>query len=66
MWLITSGCLLVKVNQPNGIDGCHFHLHMSASTRISHKAAKSMDKLISQLCVSLQPAVCLSRGCGAV
>ena len=40
------------------IHWCHFHLH------ISHKAAKSMTKLISQLCGELQPAVCLSRGCG--
>ena len=33
-----------------------FHLHKS------HKAAKSMAKLISQLCGELQLAVCWSRG----
>ena len=48
------------VKTANGIYWCNFHLH------ISHKAAKSMDKLIRQLCGELQPAVCLSRGVGAI
>ena len=39
---------------------CHFHLH------ILHKAAKSMAKLISQLCGKSQLAVCLSRGYAAI
>ena len=39
---------------------CHFHLYMS------HKAAKSMAKLISQLCGDSQPAVCLPREDGAI
>ena len=43
--------------QPTGI---HFHLH------ISHKAPKSMAKLICQSSGELQPAVCLSRGDGAI
>ena len=51
--------LRLHYNQPNGIHWCHFHLH------ISHKAVKSMAKLISQSCGELQPAVCLSRGYGA-
>ena len=38
----------------------HFYLH------ISHKAAKSMAKLISQSCGELQLAVCLSKGDGAI
>ena len=32
---------------------------------MSQKAAKRMSKLISQLCVELQPAICLSRRYGA-
>ena len=39
---------------------CHFHLHMS------HKAVKSMEKLITQLCGDLQSAVCLPREDGAI
>ena len=39
---------------------CHFHLH------ISHKAAKSMTKLISKLYDGLQLAVCLSSGDGVI
>ena len=46
--------------QPNGIHWYHFHL------QISHKAAKSMAKLISQSCGELQLAVCFSRGDGAI
>ena len=44
----------------NGIHWCHFYFH------ISHKAAKSMAKLISQLCSKSQSAVCLSREDGAI
>ena len=33
---------------------------------VSHKAAKSMAKLLSQLYGELQPAVYLSRGDGAI
>ena len=39
---------------------CHFHLH------ISHKAAKSIAKLVIHLCGELQPAICLSRGDGVI
>ena len=35
-------------------------------TSILHKAAKSLAKLISQLCGELQSAICLSRKDGAV
>ena len=44
----------------NGIHWCHFRHY------ISHKAAKSVAKLISQLCGELQPAVYLSRGYVAI
>ena len=39
---------------------CHPHL------QISHEAAKSIAKLISQLLGKLQPADCLSRADGAI
>ena len=42
------------------IHWCHFHLH------IPHKAAESMDNLISPLCGELQPAICLPRGYAAI
>ena len=35
-------------------------------TSISHKAAKSLAKLISQLCGELQSVICLSRKDGAI
>ena len=44
----------------NDYHWCHFHLHMS------HKAAKSIAKLISQSCGDSQPAVCLSEEDGAI
>ena len=44
------------LKKPNSIHWCHFHLH------ISNKVAKSVAKLINQLCGKLQPAMCLSRG----
>ena len=49
-----------SLKQPNGICWSHFHPHMS------HKAAKSMAKLISQLCGESQLAICLSREDGAI
>ena len=57
-----SGGLRLRLyqNQPNDIHWCHFYLH------ISHKAAKSMAKLISQVCDELQPADCLSRSTQAL
>ena len=44
----------------NGIHWYYFQLH------ISHKTAKSMTKVISQLCGKLQLAVWLSRGDRAI
>ena len=52
--------LRLHQNKPNGIHWCHFHHH------ISHKAVKSMARLISQSCGELQPAVCLPRGYAAI
>ena len=58
--VIESSKVRAHQNQPNGIRWCHFHLH------ISHKAVKSMAKLISQSCGELQPGVCLPRGYAAI
>ena len=52
--------LCLRYKQPNDIHWCHCDFN------ISQKAAKSMAKLISQLCGELQLAVCLSRGDGAI
>ena len=60
LWYAGSWFLRLHQNQPNDISWCHFHLY------ISHKAAKSMAKLISQSCGELQQAVCLPRGYGVI
>ena len=49
-----------SLKQGNDYHWCHFHLHMS------HKAAISMAKLISQYCGDSQLAVCLSEEDGAI
>ena len=46
--------LINTTDSQMGIHWCHFQLY------ISHKATKSIAKLISQLCGELQLAVCLS------
>ena len=56
---MSKGYVFTK-KQSNGIHWCHFHFHMS------HKAAKSMAKLISQLCGDSQLVVCLSREDGDI
>ena len=51
--VVNKGYGNTKNSQMASIAWCHFQLH------VSHKAAKSMGKLISQSCGTIQLAVCL-------
>ena len=59
-WWLGGQRLLQFWKQSNDIHWCHLYLH------ISHKAVNSVAKHISQSYGELQPAVCLSRGDGAI
>ena len=58
--IVDKGFVNIKESQLVAIHWCHLLLY------ISHKATKSMAKLISQSCGELQLAVCLSREDGAI